>query len=311
MRRRAPAFFGSLAMAAVVLSAAGLFGEPQRRVAVIRSSRLPLYDLALQGFRRSLSEQGMTVVTEDFLLPADPAEESALFTQLAQQKFDLLLTLGSNASAVTRDSAKGTPLVFGMTVDPFVNGLTRGGAALDVRPAEQIRFIRRNFPSLKRVGIFYRPGCNTAVVKGFKEAEGLEGASLVLIEVKDPGDMGRLLDQLRAEADCLLMVSDSILYSAQTSPQFILQTLRSGFPFIAVSPSFVKAGALAAIYGDSEDNGYQAGRAAARFLAGEDLNAIPVYWTEKAKTAFNLVVAERLRLSVSEAAKKSAELVVR
>src|SRR5690348_14999479 len=96
-----------------------------------------------------------------------------------------------------------------------------------------------------------------------------------MLQAETPEEVAKAIAKLSSDADCLLMVADSVIYSPQTIAPVILQTIQNNLPIIAISPSFVKAGALAAIYPDYKDNGVLAAGVATRYFNGESLASIP------------------------------------
>ncbi|MBI4397069.1 MAG: hypothetical protein HY548_08245, partial [Elusimicrobia bacterium] len=198
-----------------------------------------------------------------------------------------------------------------MVVDPPASNLEGGGVTLDVKPSAQVEFIKKNFPLFKRIGVLYSSHRNKEVIKELKEIKQRGGADLVFAEVTAIEQVDKILTDLSTKADCLLMLSDPTIYTPQTASQIIMRTLELNFPIIAASPAYVKAGALAGIYADTEDNGCQASEVVGRVLAGEKADAISLHWPKKTKTAVNLVVAERLRVQVNSSTIESAEQVIK
>lgn len=280
-----------------------------KQIVVLRSGPYPIYDHAVRGFTQELNRRGIPFVLDEKILPGEP-EAPAFMESLRAAHPDLLFTIGTQATRIAQEKGAGTPFVYAMIVDPSSLGLTGGGAVMEVLPSVHLAFIHENFPRLRRVGVIHSSQRNRETVRFFREHKGAE-PFLVMIQADTPEEMSNAIQKLSKEADCLLMVSDAVLYSPQTATQIILQTLQNNLPFFAISPSFVKAGALAAVYPDYEDNGRLAAEAAARHFAGENVSGIPPLWPAKTRTAVNLIVAKRLGIPVPARVVSSAEEVVR
>ena len=84
-----------------------------------------------------------------------------------------------------------------------------------------------------------------------------------------------------------------------------------GMPVVGVSPTFTRAGAVAAFFADYRNNGEQAGQVAVKLLDGESLQKIPVIPPTKIGSSFNLSVARHLNRAVNSEALKGASDVVR
>jgi ABC-type uncharacterized transport system substrate-binding protein len=278
-----------------------------KRILILRSSPAPIYEFAVKGFTKELSRRGVPCVLEDKVLPGQ-GNVPVFIDEVKAHPPDLTFTIGTLASRALMEKG-GLPFVYSMVVDPASLGLAGGGTVMEVPPAVQLAFIRDNFPQLKRVGVIHSTKRNRELVRLFREYKG--DRQVVMIQAETPEDMSRAIQKLPKLADCLLMVSDVVLYSPQTATQIILQTIQNNIPLFAVSPSFVKAGALAAVYPAYEDNGRLAAEAASRFFAGEDLSTMPVFWPAKPLWAVNLVISRRLSLPMSEQLVASADEVVR
>ncbi|MBI4397070.1 MAG: hypothetical protein HY548_08250 [Elusimicrobia bacterium] len=282
-----------------------------KKVLAVRSSNFPLYGQALGGFRMCMRGRGVSYEMEEITMPDSDAQAAAFINNLRSRKPDLILALGSSAARLVKERVRDVPMVFCMVVDPPSSNLMTGGVTLDIRPAVQIDFIRKNFPQFKRIGIIYNPQRNRDVIRELKEMRQNGEVNLVFAEATSIDQMDKALQDISAKSDCLLMLSDPTIYTAQTASQLILQTLQRGVPLIAISSTFVKAGALAGIYADLEDNGCQASELAGRILEGEHADTLPISWSRKVKTAVNLVVAERLKVPVSRSTIEDAEEVVK
>jgi putative tryptophan/tyrosine transport system substrate-binding protein len=291
-----------------------LFGfsgsEVSRNVVILRSGDVPIYNYAVEGFMGALSSKKISFTVKDVILPSQEAQVESFIGAIDKDRPDLVFTIGTAASRAARERLKMTPFIYSMIVDPSSYGLSSAGAVMEVKPSAQVEFIRKSFPFFKRIGLVYSPERNKNVVRLFQELN-LPEVSLVMIQANSSEQMSQALQRLAKEADCLLMIADAVLYSPQTATQIILQTLQNNLPIIAVSPSFVKAGALAAIYPDYQDNGARAGEAAARFFSGERMESIPVQWPAKTRTAVNLIVARRLGVNVPTEVIEAAEQVVK
>jgi ABC-type uncharacterized transport system substrate-binding protein len=295
-------------LAAALAAAAGLWAAPaEKKVVILRSGAFPLYDFAVKGFKDELAAKKVRCAFEEMVLPETDAD--GFIASLRASSPDLVFTIGTLAARMLQEKGQGIPFIYAMIVDPPSLGLTTPGAVMETNPTAQLAFIRENFPKIKRVGLIHSSTRNRDTVRLFSEAR-MPDMTLVMIPADSPEDMSKAILRLSKEADCLLMVSDALLYSSQTSSQIILQTLQNNLPIIAVSPSFVKAGAMAAIYPDYTDNGVQAGDVAARFFAGEPLSSIPAQWASRTRCAVNLIIAKRLGVAVQDKTLRAAVEVV-
>jgi putative tryptophan/tyrosine transport system substrate-binding protein len=282
--------------------------EGQKKIVVLRSSKLPFYDKAVEGFKKCLGAKGIAFTVEDQTMPDTADAQGAKLAEIKGGKPDLVLTLGTTATRAAQEKMPDVPSVFCMVLDPTSNQLTGGGVSLDLRPSAQVDFIQKNLSQFKKVGVIYNPQKNKETAA---ELKSLKTVEMVLVEATGVNEMEGAITGLKGKADCLLMVSDPSLYTPQMAPQLILQTLKTGLPLIAISPAYVKAGALVGIYADYENNGCLASDVAARVLKGEKSSAVPLAWPTKVKSSVNQVVADRLGVKLSPSLLSEAEEVIK
>lgn len=274
------------------------------KVIIVRSSGLPLYETVAKGFKDCTKSQ----IVGDITLAGDDARDGTTISQLGGKGADVILTLGSTATRLVRAGVKSVPSVFAVVIDPTSNDLGGPGVPLDLHAAVQVDFIQKNFPGLKRIGVLYSPGRNVEVVAELKGLKA-KGLPIVMVEVLSIDKLDAAVQTLAGQADCLLMLSDPVIYSPQTAAQLILQTLQRGMPIIAASPAYVKAGALAGLYASPPDSGCVAADVVEQNMGGKKTSA--VVWPAKYVTAVNLIVAKRLNIQVPAALINSAEQVTK
>ena len=99
------------------------------------------------------------------------------------------------------------------------------------------------------------------------------------IGILNPGDnVIPLLTHLLIDADAVIAVPDPIIFNLRTTRNILLGTYRKRVPVIGFSESYVKAGALAAIYSTPELIGNQTGEVISHLIKKNSLQnkAIPL-----------------------------------
>jgi len=139
----------------------------------------------------------------------------------------------------------------------------------------QLDFIRFLLPDRRRVAVLL--GEYSAHHREELESLGRgTGLDLQFREVASSDDIGRLLHELRDEADVLLSLPDPSIYNQNTLANILLSTYRNQIPTIGFSRGMVKAGALAALHSTPQTVGREAAEKALALLDGEqDSNAYP------------------------------------
>jgi putative tryptophan/tyrosine transport system substrate-binding protein len=279
----------------------------QVRVVAVRSGDLPPYDQALKGFQRSLSSQGVQADVEIVTLPGNPVGDEALLENLNRQPPALVLAVGASAAKLCRLHVKTAPVLFCMVLES--DEFDYGGVSLSLPLAENLEWIFKSLPQFKKVGVIYNPerwGSLSKEVSVLEKKGVLVAASAVI-----PADLDRAVASLKGRVDALLLLPDPVLFPIQTVGSFLAQTIRSDFPVIGVSPSYVKAGAIAAFFADYENNGELAAAAAARVLRGEKIRSIPILAPTKVAAGFNLVIARHMNRDISDEVFRVAVYVVK
>jgi ABC-type uncharacterized transport system substrate-binding protein len=81
----------------------------------------------------------------------------------------------------------------------------------------------------------------------------------------------RQLNALLEESDVLLTIPDVQIYNPSTMRNILLDAYQKNIPLIGISPSYVRAGALCAVYTTPEQFAVQAVAITQKFLADREL----------------------------------------
>jgi putative tryptophan/tyrosine transport system substrate-binding protein len=285
-----------------------VFSQDLKTVMIIRSSSLPLYSAASKACARGLTEKRADASIQDVVLPENTGDSPAFFQALSARHPSAILAVGAAAARQCREGLPQVPMIFCLVLDPA--SLNLGGAtgvALEVPLAERIGFIQKHFPWMSRVGVIYRLPAEGDALR--EAAKGLR-VSIVPAMVPSVKELSATFARLSKDVDCILMPMDAKLCSPEVAPQLLLESLQLGTPTFWGGAPFLKAGALAAVYGDIDASGYAAGHLTARVLGGESPAAIPAM-PPPVKFGVNLRVAKRLGINVTEATISSADEVIR
>lgn len=285
------------------------------RVALLRSSKAAPIEEAARTIVESLQRQHPRVEVLSYLLPAAPERTADTFAQIAQAQPDLLLTLGTHATAAAlANPLDGVPLVYSMVLYPQQAGFLRSditGISLEVPPEEQFRLLRRLLPRARTVGVLYDPAQTGLVVEQARRAAERFGFRLAAHAVSGPPEALRAVDQLVARVDVLWAVPDSSVFTPLTTSHIQVVALRRRVPVLGLSPSHARTGALAAFALDYADVGRQTTDLVRRVLARGAATGIPVARPRRVDVIVNARTARRLGIPLDPAVAKEATEVVR
>lgn len=276
-------------------------------VSVVFSSDIEAYTQAWNGFKKFLGEKKVSLwVSEYNLKDEEPAE---IYSKIAKEKPDIVVTLGSHASKLAKERIKEIPVVFCMVFNPKqMIGSNITGVSMEIPAEIQIKGIKEILPDAKNMGLIYSPG-SKADYEAISWVYGQNGFKLITRKVDLEEELSGALKDISSQIDCFLMIPDSKIYSPISVKHLLIQSLREGFPVIGLSSLYTKAGALFSFDCDYEDLGRQAGGITLRILNGEKPGDIAPSIPKKTKLSLNLATAERLGIKIpSQIIKESSEV---
>ena len=279
-------------------------------IAVVKSQDIEAYNLALDGIREALSGTSAGKDVEVWIAADLQGAKRLPFSAIDSIKVKapaLILALGSAATTAVQKEFPNIPIVFCMVLNPVASGFIKSihasgnnltGASLDIPVETQFRELLSVLPRVKRIGVIYNLEENREVInEASLIAKGM-GLELVTAVVGSEKAVPDALDDLIKKVDALWSVSDNIVFTPQSIQYVLLTTLRNEMPFMGISPSYVKAGALMALSCDYKDVGRQAGEVANRVIAGEQPNNIPITAPRRVYLSLNSIAAEQIRITI-------------
>jgi len=278
-------------------------------IVVIKSSDIEPYKIALNSFKDALAKQAIKAKFLEYDLEGNGSgvKKDQIVREINTNYFDIVLTVGSGATSFAKENFKDKAIVFCMVLNPaasgFINnfqgnsGLSITGAAMDIPIAKQFETIRSTIRGLKRIVAFYNPQETEEVIRRAQKAADSLGISFKAIPISGEKDIIASLSNLNRE-DALWALADSKVYTPQNTQFIILETLRNGIPFIGLSPSFVKAGALLSFSSNYEENGEQAADLVIKILKGEKPADLPVSTPRRIDLSINANTAEHIKVEV-------------
>jgi putative ABC transport system substrate-binding protein len=312
-RARDPGRLLALAALLVLLGSSGTSrAGAVPRIAVLVSQDAPPYEQALAGFRRSLGREGPAAALDVYPLRGDPAAAAAALGRARQDQVHLILTLGSIATRAAVREVADLPIVAGLilTQDDLERTPNATGVVLEFPVEIELRWLQKILPGQKNVGVLFSPSENQVRIDAATRAAQSLGLTLQARRVTTPRELPEALDSLARRADVLWGVPDQIVLNPQTVKTILLFSLRNRIPFVGLSETWVKAGALYALDRDYADLGAQCAEMAAKILQGRPPRALPPVSPRKVLYSVNLKTARLLKLDLREDLVQSAQEVI-
>lgn len=169
---------------------------------------------------------------------------------------------------------------------------------LDQPWSRQFALIRQALSGRTRVGILL--GANSAELEPLLRAEAKAAGLVAVIEKTNDADPLPELKQLLGNCDVVLAVPDQSIYNRSTIQNILLTTYRHQVPLIGFSPSYVKAGAIVAVYSVPAQIGLQAAEIIQKMSLERHLP--PPQFPRYYSVGVNVQVARSLGLAVDDEA---------
>ena len=314
--RIAPVRASLLALGAFGLAVSAPVGaaavKEDARVAVLVSQDAPPYQEALDGFRDYLEQQGVRLPIDVQSLHGDAAAAAAALQRSRQDRASLVLTLGSLGTQAAVREVRDLPIVAGLVLnaDDVAKVPNATAVVLEFPVETQLRYLQRLLPAQRNVGVLFNPSENQARIDAATRVAAALGLTLFARKVESPKELPDALDSLNKRADVLWGVADQIVLNPQTVKPILLFSLRNRIPFVGLSATWVKAGALYALDRDYKDIGRQCGEQALKILQGTAPSALPPVPPRKVVYSVNLKTARLLRLDLGGPVLQAAQAVI-
>ena len=306
----------TIALLASCLAAEVVLAGTSASVAIIKSNSVAPFDQAMKAIVDALGRDPLHPEQLTFDLEGNEANAAHVLAEIRRANPRLVVTIGSLATAAALNESAAEPLVFSMVLYPRQSGFasTAGkrvtGASLDIPLVVQFKYLRRLFPSARRVGVLYHSVETGSIIEEARQVAASQEFSLVATAVEEPARALPALDTLLAQVDVMWAVADSHVFSPQTTSPLILATLRQRVPLFGLSAAHVRAGAVAALSCDYSDIGQQTAETALRVLRGEDAATIPVTTPRQTSLVLNLRSAKHLGIEIPHELEAEAREVV-
>ena len=283
-------------------------------IAIVQPQQVSAYQEAVQGFlehlRRHFSQRFTAIIYETPESLYDALEKKD--SEGKMPPIQMIVTIGSTATADVLAKVNDIPVLFSMVLDPD-NILQKRtdvvGASLNIPFRLQLELISTALPRVKTVGLLYDPEKNEGTIQNYLAQAEHHVLRLKVFPVRSAKELPGALANVRQESDALLGIVDSSVYTSRTTEFIIRYTIKKQLPFIGISPSYVKAGALCSLVFDSRDIGRQTAQLALKILEGTPADELAITVPEKIHFALNLKTADMIDVYIPRKVQDKASIV--
>jgi putative ABC transport system substrate-binding protein len=284
-----------------------LFAQ-EKRIVIVKSSNSPPFLKAEEGFKKEIRKSEIEAILIEYDVSDQSKGEGRIAQKIRDLKPDLIVTIGSRSTAMVSQKIKDIPIIFCMVLNPVSSGFIQSmrssgnnlsGASLDIPVKIQLEKFKLIVPKLKKLGVLFTQDSKQVIIEAKRVCKNI-GIELVPELIYSEKEIPGAVEALAQEVDGLWAVADTIIFTPQSTQHILLYTLRNGLPFMGLSPSFVKAGALFTLACDHKDVGRQAGELALGVLSGEEPLEVPITIPRMIYLCLNLRTAEQINLKIPE-----------
>jgi putative ABC transport system substrate-binding protein len=272
------------------------------KIAVLVSSKDAPFEEVLKGLQGYLEKTAVEAEYDVHRLEGSKAKAGQALQAVKQSGAKLIVTLGSFATDAAVKEISDIPIVACMVLrtDNLKKSSNVTGLGLEFPFEVQFSWLQVLLPTAHRVGVIYNAGENQTRVEAAGRIMQSMGLTLVPQEVHSPQDVPAALEGLKKRIDVLWGVADTVAMTPHTAKNVLLFSIQNNIPFVGLSPTWVKAGALYSLDWDYADMGAQAGDMAAKVLKGAPPSMIPTASPRKVYYVLNLKTAQQMKITFSD-----------
>jgi len=275
--------------------------EPaNKQIAVLISQKASHYEEALSGFKQYFQRQGIQVDFALYSLEEDkvPSEMQSI----KKSKPNLIFALGSLATEIAVSEISDAPIIAGilLRMDSLKKASNVTGVVLEFPIETQFKWLQHILPNSRNIGTIYHPRENQERIASASKIASKMGLKFEAQGIINPQGLPEALNKLSKNSDVFWGIPDSLVLNSQTVKHILLFSFQNRIPFIGLSPSWVKAGALYSLDWDYVDMGMQCGEVAWKVLQGTPTHSIPTATPRKVYYVLNLTTANHMKVKLSD-----------
>ncbi len=282
-------------------------------VLVVLSSDAGPYEQAQAAIRQRLTEHQYQVKA---VLLAEVQKNPEVLQRINESL--AVLAVGSAATATLHQHANlQVPLFYCLVANPQEIGLHNGGpnegVTTTVSIFAQVGLIQQALPKARHVGMLFRSSnaLGGQLVNQMRSTLPA-GWQLTAIDIDEYRSVAEAINTLMGrKIDIVWTQPDVTIYQAATVRTLLLASLRQKVPTFGFSSEMVRAGSLVGVGVEPTSQGHQVSALVVQRLregSQAQMQQHPVHSPEF-KIAINLIVADRLRIGISDQLKRSADYV--
>ncbi len=302
-------------LTALCIGLGGAWSVTAAEVTVVLTSDAVPYQQAYAAIAKRLAENQHRA-TQLLLVQLQKDPTATVINQLNESA--AVIAVGTPAAVTLQQHAQlRAPLFYCLVANPAESGLLVGraneGVTTTIPLTAQFQLIQRALPNARHVGMLYRSGHAASAQLVTEVRESLPaGWQLTAMDVPDQNSVADSINSLlERDVQVVWAQPDAGIYQQATVRTLLLASLRKRVPIFGFSVEMVRAGSLLGVGVEPAMQGMQAAELVVSRL--NDPSSLPLQQhrvvTPLFKSAVNLIVAERLRITLAEEVRQSADRI--
>ncbi len=224
------------------------------------------------------------------------------------QDSDLVIAVGMKAASALTSSTR--PVLNVLVPRAGYDKLQRSATAVSSaiymdQPLErQLALVSSALPESKLLGVLF--ATPPAELGNLLKLSAASGYTLHSQVVDQTHPLAGALSDLLETSEVLFVLPDAAVFNSETIRNILLETYRKQVPMIGISPSYVRAGALCAVYSTPQQIAQQASEVIELFMATGKFP--PGQYPKEFEVSVNSQVARSLGLRIKDAEQLRVEI---
>lgn len=292
-------------------------------VAITQIVAHPALDATHKGVVDRLAEAGFKDGESVKIIHETAQGDVSIAAQIAKkfagEQPDVIVPIATPSAQTVASAARGIPIVFAAVTDPLeaklVSNLDKPGKNItgvrdEVDFARHLEMILQITPDTLRIGTVYNPGEANSVATVAKVEQYLKDKpqELVTAAATKTSEVLGAARSLVGKVDVIYITLDNTVVSAMEAVVQVGE--QNKIPVFNADTDSVSRGSVAALGFEYYDVGMLAGDYVVQILNGKNPGDIPVGSPKEVKLVVNLVAAEKMGVTLTQAVIESASKVI-
>jgi putative tryptophan/tyrosine transport system substrate-binding protein len=284
----------------------------EKRIGFLMFSEETRYIEAAKGVKDKLSEAGYTESNTHYVIlkaGANKAKAVELTQNIASEKLDLIIALGTSSAVVVANEIKNVPIVFSVVYNPVEAGIVKSwkssgnnttGTTTDV-PMMKILDNLKLMRPVKRLAVLYTAGekNSEALLRDLQKVQIAADIKIIPVLIAADEDIDQLLPAVMHTVDVVYITGSNLVNSRIST--IVDLAIKAGVITVSHLEDLIEKGVLVGVCADSYAMGRLAGEKAVKILHGAKPSSISIDPPRKFDLILNMNTATKGNFKIPSA----------